>query len=117
MKVFLLFFTLSFSVSAIEPEFKAIEVLLKNIHFEEIDQSRYSLAKKGEAGETIYPKCRKIFNVIYRQYEGPHIVQKFYEGSLFTHRRVWKNKKRSLSLRCFEKNGNRYAERISIYET
>ena len=117
LKYILTFFVLSFSANTAELDSFSIEHLFKGIHYESIGQSRYSLGKKGSSGKVEYPKCRKVFNIIYREYKGPHIVQKYYEGSQFTHRRVWKSKSLNLSLSCFEKNGNRYAEWISTHET
>jgi hypothetical protein len=117
MKHLLFLLIFSFSVNAEETVFPSIDIILEGMQYQSIGQSRYSLGIKNISGETIYPKCRKVFNRIYRLYAGPHIVQKFWEESVFTHRRVWQKKAESLSLRCFEKNGNRYAEWVSLYKT
>ena len=81
LKYILTFFVLSFSANTAELDSFSIEHLFKGIHYESIGQSRYSLGKKGSSGKVEYPKCRKVFNIIYREYKGPHIVQKYYEGS------------------------------------
>jgi len=94
-----------------------MDVVLDGLEYKNIGQSRYSLVIKQANGKEVYPKCRKIFNKIYRLHGGPHIIQKFWEEASFTHKRVWKIKNENLSLRCFEKNGIRYAERISLYGT
>jgi hypothetical protein len=98
-----------------------MESIIEGLHYDvyesHAENTRFSLGKKGIDGNTTYPKCRVIFNRIYRLYEGPDMVQKYWEESVFTHRRVWKNENKNLALRCFEKSGKRYASEVSTYET
>lgn len=103
------------SVNAQGAQFEPIDNILKGLEYQSIGQSRYSFVVKENNKKIPYPKCRVVFNKIYHLYGGPDIVQKFWEESMFTHRRVWKKGEKSLSLRCFNKGGARYAEYVSLY--
>lgn len=78
-------------------------------------QTLLAFERKAYSGEVSYPLCRSIFNKIFSAYGGPHIVQRFHEETMQTHRRVWRNGDERIALRCFEKGGSRYAERVELY--
>ena len=71
--------------------------------------------KRLENGGVSYPLCRTQFEQIYSSYGGPHVVQEFNEEVSPVHRRVWKEGKERLVLRCFETDGTRFAERVDLY--
>lgn len=71
--------------------------------------------KRLDNGGVSYPLCRTQFEQIDSSYGGPHVVQEFNEEASPVHRRVWKEGKERLVLRCFETDGTRFAERVELY--
>ena len=71
--------------------------------------------RRGASGQDELPLCLKVFDRIYAVHGGPDIVQNFNEVAIKVHRRVWKRGNEYLGLRCFERNRERYAERVELY--
>jgi hypothetical protein len=72
-------------------------------------------ARRSNTGVEQFPRCMDVFNRLYATYRGPDIVQHMYEAETKVHRRVWKRGTERLALRCFDKDGERYAERVELY--
>ena len=66
-------------------------------------------------GPQTFPTCMEVFDQLFAKYGGPNIVQQSYEAATKVHRRVWVRGAERLALRCFDRNGERYAERVEIY--
>ena len=70
---------------------------------------------RGALGRDEMPLCLKVFDRIYAVHGGPDIVQKHSVEAVKVHRRVWKRGNEYLGLRCYERDGERYAERVELY--
>ena len=70
---------------------------------------------RGALGQDEMPLCLKVFDRIYAVHGGPDIVQKHSVEAVKVHRRVWKRGNEYLGLRCYERDGERYAERVELY--
>jgi len=75
---------------------------------------RKDMAPDGVNYSLVFPRCRPVFNEIYRNYGGPHIIQRHYAAATKMFYRIWRVGDERLQLFCHYRGDVPYASQLGI---